>query len=76
MLPRYVQGFPQFVLPDCMDYWDGDEIWTMEPKRRDNMLEVSHQWQLEGMVVHAFAYNPISGKRHVPFVRCLDSRMS
>jgi hypothetical protein len=61
-LQMFTQGYPQFVLPNCQDYWDGTEIWSMEASRRDNIVEVSRQWQQEGMVVHAFSYNPISVK--------------
>lgn len=57
-----MQGLPQFVLPECTDYWDGTQIWSMDPSRRDSVMEVSRQWQQEGMIVHAFSYNPISVK--------------
>ena len=61
-LQMFTQGYPHFVLPECSEYWDGSDIWSMEPSRRENILEFSRQWQQEGMVVHAFAYNPISVK--------------
>lgn len=69
-----LQGYPQFVLPDCTDYWDGTEIWVMEPSRRESVVEVSRQWQQEGMVVHAFSYNPINVKESDIF-DMIDTRL-
>ncbi len=56
------------MLPNCTDYWDGTEISTFNRERQAVVLEMSKQWQQEGMTVHAFAYDPVSVK-----VRVLDA---
>jgi hypothetical protein len=57
-----LQGFPQFVLPNCADFWDGTNISPFNRERQSVVLEMSKQWQQEGMTVHAFAYDPVSIK--------------
>jgi hypothetical protein len=59
---RCEQGFPQFVLPNCTEYWDGTELSPFNSERQSVVLEMSKQWQQEGMIVHAFAYDPVSVK--------------
>ena len=50
------------MLPNCSEYWDGTEISTFNPERQAVVMEMSKQWQQEGMTVHAFAYDPVSVK--------------
>lgn len=51
-----------FVLDQCDEYWDGNAIWPLGKKRRNNILETWRHWQAEDLHCVAVCYDPVSNQ--------------
>lgn len=49
MLLACVQGNPEYVVPRCTDYWDGEAIWHFPAERQKFVLDKYRQWRAEDL---------------------------
>lgn len=49
MLVACAQGNPEYVVPRCTDYWDGEAIWHFPAERQKFVLDKYRQWRAEDL---------------------------